>query len=180
MQVRTPEPLRPRCFMNITRDGEPIGQLVFALYKDDCPRTVKNFLALCTGDNKDRLTFRGSPFHRIVTNFMAQGGDITEGGGMGGMSIFGKSFPDENLGLQHSKRGTLSMANRGPNTNNSQFFITFCETRWLDGVHTVFGELVEGFDTLELLHLGGSLSGEPTHFFHVESCGLVSTREGGL
>ena len=89
------------------------------------------------------------------------------------MSIYGSNFPDENLNLKHAKKGTLSMANRGPNTNSSQFFVTFAETNWLDGVHTVFGELVDGFDTLDLLHLGGSLGGEPTQYFFVSESGLV-------
>ena len=164
---------RPQCYMKITRDGEPIGTLTFALYEDQCPRTVKNFMAICSGDNKDKLTYKGSPFHRIVTGFMAQGGDITHGSGAGGMSIYGSNFPDENLNLKHVKKGTLSMANRGPNTNSSQFFVTFAETNWLDGVHTVFGELVDGFDTLDLLHLGGSLGGEPTQYFFVAESGLV-------
>ena len=148
--------------MKITRDGEDIGTLVFALYSNDCPRTVKNFLDIVSGDNKDKLNYKGSPFHRIVSGFMAQGGDITHGGGMGGKSIYGDIFPDENLTLDLNKKGILAMANRGPNTNNSQFFVTFAETRWLDGIHTVFGELIAGFDTLDLLHLGGSTGGEPT------------------
>ncbi len=84
------------------------------------------------------------------------------------MSIYGANFPDENLSLDFNKKGLLAMANRGPNTNNSQFFVTFDETRWLDGVHTIFGELVEGFDTLDLLHLGGSTGGEPTQYFYID------------
>ena len=140
---------------------------------------MKNFIALCTGDNKDKLNYKGSPFHRIVTSFCAQGGDITHGGGMGGMSIYGANFPDENLTLDHSKKGILSMANRGPNTNSSQFFVTFKECQWLDGVHTVFGEVVSGWDTLELLHLGGSTSGEPTQYFYVQECGLVDKSTAG-
>ena len=95
------------------------------------------------------------------------------------MSIYGNFFPDENMSLDHDKKGTLSMANRGPNTNSSQFFITFDEARWLDGVHTVFGELIEGFDTLELLHLGGSKSGEPTQYFYVQESGIVDDSQGG-
>ena len=119
-------------------------------------------MEICSGENKDKLTYKGSPFHRIVAGFMAQGGDITHGSGEGGMSIYGERFPDENLLLNFDKRGLLAMANRGPNTNSSQFFITFDSTRWLDGVHTILGELVEGDDTLSLLHLGGSTSGEPS------------------
>lgn len=92
------------------------------------------------------------------------------------MSIYGANFPDENLFLKHSKRGVLSMANRGANTNSSQFFVTLKETSWLDGVHTVFGELVEGHETLDLMALGGSTSGEPTQYFYVNDCGLVDSK----
>ena len=166
--------------MRITRDGEPIGTLIFAMNEQDCPRTVKNFLALCSGENKDRLTYKGSPFHRIVTGFCAQGGDITHGSGEGGNSIYGKNFPDENLSTKHDRRGTLAMANRGKNTNSSQFFVTFAPTDWLDGVHTVMGELIDGFDTLELLHLGGSTSGEPTQYFYVDECGVIPPSETKL
>ena len=171
--AQTPKSERPRAFMKITRDGEDIGTLVFELYAKDCPKTVENFMALCSGVNKQKLTYKGSPFHRIVAGFMAQGGDITQGGGGGGMSIYGERFPDENLNLIFDGRGILAMANRGPNTNNSQFFITFAETRWLNGVHTIFGELVEGNDTLSLLHLGGSTGGEPTQYFYVDECGVM-------
>ena len=159
--------------MRVTRDGEQIGTLVFALNEDDCPHTVKNFIAICSANNKDKLTYKGSPFHRIVTGFCVQGGDITHGSGEGGKSIYGSNFPDENLSTHHDRKGTLSMANRGKNTNSSQFFVTFGEARWLDGLHTVMGELVEGWDTLELLHLGGSTSGEPSQYFYIEECGLL-------
>lgn len=92
------------------------------------------------------------------------------------MSIYGAKFADENLFLNHSKRGVLSMANRGANTNSSQFFVTLKETPWLDGIHTVFGELVEGEETLDLVALGGSSSGEPTQYFHVKECGLIDSK----
>ena len=161
--------------MEITRDGESIGTLTFSLYNDECPRTVENFMAICSGENKKKLSYKGSPFHRIVTDFMVQGGDITHGSGEGGMSIYGANFPDENLFLKHSKKGMLSMANRGPNTNSSQFFITFKDTAWLDGVHTVFGELVSGHDTLDLMALGGSIGGEPTQYFKVKECGVIES-----
>ena len=161
--------------MKITRDGEPIGTLVFKLTPETAPRTVDNFVAICAGDNKENLTYKGSPFHRIVTGFMVQGGDITDGNGQGGKSIYGARFPDEYLYGRFNRKGLLAMANRGPNTNSSQFFVTMDETPWLDGLHTIFGELVSGWDTLELLHLGGSVGGEPTQYFYVDECGLVES-----
>lgn len=124
---------------------------------------MQNFAAICEGDGK--LSYIGCPLHRIVTDFMVQGGDITKGDGTGGMSIYGPSFPDENLTITHRKRGMLSMANHGKDTNNSQFFITLDETPWLNGIHTVFGEIEDDDESemcLKLLNLGGSASGKPT------------------
>ena len=148
--------------MEVTRDGESIGKMVFELYYNECPLSVDNFMALCSGKNAESLYYKNSPFHRIVTGFMAQGGDITNGDGTGGMSIYGENFADENIWLRHTKRGILSMANKGRDTNNSQFFVTFDECGWLDGHHTIIGELIEGYDTLEMLELGGSKKGTPT------------------
>jgi cyclophilin family peptidyl-prolyl cis-trans isomerase len=109
------------------------------LYKAAAPKTVENFKQLCV---KKELNFKGSPFHRIIKGFMAQGGDITKGDGTGGKSIYGEKFEDENLTLKHTKRGQLSMANCGPNTNGSQFFVLFKEAEHLDGKHVVFGEIL--------------------------------------
>ena len=152
-------PNNPRVFMDVSKDGKGIGKLVFELYKNHAPKTVANFEALCTGDNKEGLKYAGSPFHRVIQGFMAQGGDITEHNGTGGASIYGDRFDDENLKLRHHKRGILSMANSGENTNSSQFFVTFDKTNWLDGYHVVFGELVEGDAVLSEIEKSGSRDG---------------------
>ena len=134
---------------------------------------MENFRSLCAGDNKQGYTYKKSHFHRIIGNFMAQGGDFTKGNGTGGLSIYGAKFPDENMTLRHFKRGQLSMANAGPNTNGSQFFITFAPTDWLDGYHCVFGELIEGENILKQIELAGSRSGATSSKIVIEECGEV-------
>ena len=163
----TAEPLAEiteKVFFDITIDDEPAGQIVFGLFGNVVPKTVKNFATLCDGSagmgNAGKaLHFQGSSFHRIIPGFMAQGGDFTNGNGTGGESIYGNKFNDENFDIKHSKPYLLSMANAGPNTNGSQFFITFKETSWLDGRHTVFGEVLEGVDVVLALEKIGSGSG---------------------
>jgi peptidylprolyl isomerase len=154
-----------KVYFDIAIDSEPARRIVMELFDDVTPTTAENFRALCTGEKGvgkagKPLHFKGSLFHRIIPNFMAQGGDFTRGNGTGGESIYGEKFADENFKKKHNKPGLLSMANAGPNTNGSQFFLTFVETPWLDGKHVVFGEVVEGLEVLKLLEAQGSDSGK--------------------
>ena len=140
-----------KCYFDIQIDGQDAGRITFGLFGDVVPKTAKNFATLCegtagVGNSGKALAYKGSAFHRIIPNFMAQGGDFTSGDGRGGESIYGHKFNDENFTFKHEKPYLLSMANAGPNTNGSQFFITFATTSWLDGKHTVFGEVLEGVD----------------------------------
>ena len=146
-------------------------KLVFELFDKVTPKTAQNFRELCT--HKNGFGYKNSSFHRIITNFMAQGGDFTNHNGTGGKSIFGRTFPDENFTLKHDKPFLLSMANAGPNTNGSQFFITFVPCPWLDGKHTVFGKVLEGKEAMVELHNIGSDSGKPKSPAKIIECGEV-------
>ena len=159
----------PKCFFDVTADGEKLGRIEFELKADVVPKTAENFRALCTGEKG--YGFKGSGFHRVIPEFMLQGGDFTNHNGTGGKSIYGDRFPDENFQLKHEGPGTLSMANAGPNTNGSQFFICTIKTEWLDGAHVVFGNVTSGLDVVEAVQALGSRSGQTSQKIMIEDCG---------
>jgi cyclophilin family peptidyl-prolyl cis-trans isomerase len=165
----------PKVFMDVTIGTQDSGRMVFELYADAVPKTAENFRALCTGE-KPGLAYKGSGFHRIIPGFMAQGGDFTKHNGTGGVSIYGAKFADESFkgkAGKHTGFGTLSMANAGPNTNGSQFFICTADTPWLDGKHVVFGKLIEGEAVLKKIETYGSQSGTPKATVTIANCGQI-------
>ncbi|KAG6867732.1 cyclophilin peptidyl-prolyl cis-trans isomerase Cyp2 [Termitomyces sp. T159_Od127] len=158
-------------FFDITINDAPAGRIVFKLFDEVVPKTAKNFRELATGQHG--FGYAGSSFHRVIPNFMLQGGDFTKGNGTGGKSIYGEKFADENFQLKHTKPGLLSMANAGKNTNGSQFFITTVVTSWLDGAHVVFGEVVEGMEIVKAIEKCGSASGTTSKKVTIAQSGTV-------
>ncbi|MEW1777410.1 peptidylprolyl isomerase [Streptomyces sp. NPDC086777] len=158
-------------YFDISINNEPAGRIVFNLFDDVVPDTARNFRELATGQHG--FGYAGSGFHRIIPQFMLQGGDFTRGDGTGGKSIYGEKFKDENFSLKHDRKYLLSMANAGPNTNGSQFFVTTVLTPWLDGKHVVFGEVVQGSELVDRIESFGSQSGTPKAKVEITASGTV-------
>lgn len=169
----------PKVFFDITIGGAPAGRIEMDLRADVAPKTAENFRALCTGEkgvgkSGKNLHFKGSAFHRVIPQFMCQGGDFTAGNGTGGESIYGSKFADENFTLKHEGPGILSMANAGPNTNGSQFFLCTVKTQWLDGKHVVFGKVTGGMDVVQKCENVGSQSGKTSQPVIIADCGQIA------
>lgn len=164
-------------YFDVYSNDESLGRIVMKLEDEVVPKTAKNFRTLCERPKGEG--YKGSIFHRVIPGFMIQGGDYTAHNGTGGRSIYDRrEFDDENFKLKHTREGLLSMANCGPNTNGSQFFITLDKTPWLDGKHVVFGEVVEGMDVVRRIATYGSQSGhvKKGHKIEIRDCGVVGSK----
>jgi len=162
----------PKVFFDIRIGSQYAGRILMELRADVVPLTAENFRCLCT--HEKGYGYRGSTFHRIIPQFMCQGGDFTNHNGTGGKSIYGRKFDDENFKLKHTNPGMLSMANSGPNTNGSQFFLTTERTEWLDDKHVVFGQVKEGFEVVKKVEAIGSKDGKPRQKVVISDCGELT------
>ena len=170
--------LHSQVFFDISIGGQPAGRIVMDLF-GDTPNTSENFRALCTGEkgtgkSGKPLHYKGSKFHRVIKGFMAQGGDFTKGNGTGGESIYGLKFQDENFIHKHKGPGYLSMANAGPNTNGSQFFLCFGAFPHLDGMHVVFGKVSSGMEVVQAMEAVGSNTGATSKEVKIEDSGQLA------
>ena len=168
---------RPMVFFDIEINNPNVGRIIFELFTDVVPKTCENFKRLCVSKMKNASYYK-TPIHRIIPNYVVHGGDITRGDGRGGVSIYGETFEDENFRAKQKIEGLLTMANKGPNTNNSQFMITLFPLPWLDGKHVVFGRVIKGYEVVRKIEEVGSEMGTPKKKVIISNCGEISKKYG--